>query len=340
MPEKPAPSPTPAANDFPVVGVGASAGGMEALTRLLEKLPANTGMAFVLVQHLDPTHESILAALLSKISALPVAEASDGVRVEPGHVYVIPPNRDMTLADGHLRLEKRTAPRGRHMPIDSFFRSLAEVQGSHAIGVVLSGTGSDGTLGVQAIKAEGGITCAQEPKSAKHDGMPASAIATGCVDFVLTPENIALEILRLDGHPYLKIPRQETELAAPPADDAQLKRIFLLLKRATNVDFTFYRHSTIQRRIARRMLVHKCDTLDNYVGLLNEKPEEIHALYQDILIKVTRFFRDPEVFDFLKQTIFPEFLKNRPPICRSASGFRVARPVRKCIRSRSACSNS
>ena len=189
---------------FPVVGIGASAGGLEAFTQLLGELPPDTGMAFVLVQHLDPRHSSMLSGLLAKKTEMPVAEVKDGMSVEPNRIYVIPPNTNLAILNRTLQLMPRTETRGRHMSVDYFFRSLAEDQGSRAVGVVLSGADSDGSLGLQAIKAEGGITFAQEERTAKYDGMPRSAIATGAVDFILPPEGIARELLKFSSHPYMR----------------------------------------------------------------------------------------------------------------------------------------
>ena len=191
---------------FPIVGVGASAGGLEAFRSLLQELPAKTGMAFVLVQHLDPEHESLLTRLLSHATRMPVTEVTEGVAVEPDHVYVIPPNKALGIRNGVLHLLARRRQDPKHMPVDAFFHSLAENEGSRAIGVILSGVASDGTLGLAAIKAAGGITFAQDSKSAKYDGMPRSAIAAGCVDFVLPPEGIARELKRISLHPYLGRP--------------------------------------------------------------------------------------------------------------------------------------
>lgn len=189
-----------------VVGVGASAGGLEAFTQLLQHLPAQPGAAFVLVQHLDPKHESILPTLLARATAMPVREATDGTRLHADHVHVIPPAMDIAIEDGHLRLVPRPKDRAPHMPLDIFLGTLAHAQGSRAIAVILSGTGSDGTLGCKAVKAAGGIAFAQLPASAKYDGMPKSAIAGGCVDFVLPPEGIAREIVRLASDPYVRAP--------------------------------------------------------------------------------------------------------------------------------------
>src|SRR5688572_13771491 len=225
---------------FPVVGAGASAGGLEALMQFLRALPPDTGMAFVVVQHLAPTHPSSLAEILSRATSMPVREVRDEPRVEPNHVYVIPPGRDMVVAKGFLKLLPQER-RAQHRGIDQFFRSLAEDCGHKAIGVVLSGGASDGTLGLEAIKAEGGITFAQD-ESAQHDSMPRSAIASGCVDFVLSPEQIAQEIARIARHPYVA-PKQE-DLSAKHGDHARIAQI---LQRGTGVDFTHYKLNTLHR---------------------------------------------------------------------------------------------
>jgi two-component system CheB/CheR fusion protein len=280
---------------FPVVGVGASAGGLEAFRELLVDLPTDTGMALVLVQHLDPTHESMLAELLSRTTSIAVTEVKDGMRVMPNQVFVIPRNRYMTIQDGSLRLSPRAKGRTTHHTIDRFFRSLAGDQKNRAIGIVLSGTASDGTLGLEAIKAEGGITFAQDTDSAKHEGMPRSAIASGCVDFVLPPSRIAEELGRISGHPYLISDR----LSSAPDSEAEsksngLKRVLNILGKNRGVDFTLYKENTLHRRMMRRMLLNKVDGYENYAKYLTTHSEEIENLYQDILINVTKFFRHPK----------------------------------------------
>jgi two-component system, chemotaxis family, CheB/CheR fusion protein len=295
---------------FPIVGIGASAGGLEAFTMLLGDLPRKSGMAFVFVQHLAPKHESALRELLSRATEIPVREVIDGMAVEPDHVYVIPPNANMGILDGHLHLMPR-APAQPHLPINFFLASLAAELGNKAIGVILSGTASDGSLGMKAIKAEGGITFAQDLKSAKYNDMPRNAIATGCIDFVLTPDAIARELIQIAHHPYL--------LQAPEVDessdegDNELRKVFALLRTATGIDFSNYKLTTIKRRIRRRMLLHKDQSLADYISHLQVSREELDALYQDILIHVTGFFRDPEVFQALQVEAFPNLLKNRPP---------------------------
>jgi two-component system, chemotaxis family, CheB/CheR fusion protein len=301
---------------FPIVGVGASAGGLDAFRQLLGALPQNTGMAYVLVQHLDPRHESILAELLAKGSRIPVSEVRKDTAVEPNHVYVTPGQHDVALDGGVLKLVPRAITGGRHLPIDSFLRSLAEAQGSKAIGVILSGTGSDGTLGAKVIKALGGIAFAQDPASAAYDGMPRSAISSGYVDFVLTPERIAKEIARLSRHPYVMTPPGEEPEAdvpfAPKQKDA-LRAILVLLRKGTGADFTAYKPPTIKRRIARRMLLARVETLEEYAAYLEGHVDEVQALYEDCLITVTSFFRDPGTYEALGREFLPRLIKDRAP---------------------------
>lgn len=293
----------------PIVGFGASAGGLEAFTEVLRHLPVDTGLVVVFIQHLDPKRTSVLTELLSRSTSMPVIQVTDGMRTEPNHVYVIPPNTEITISNGVLRIQPRplTVP---HMPIDQFFRSLAEDQGSKAVGVVLSGTASDGTLGLKAIKAEGGITFAQLPESAKYDGMPRSAIAAGCVDFVLTPQGIAGELIRLCKHPYLNRPR--------PAETAQegerdFDEIFSMLRTATGVDFSYYKPGTIRRRTFRRMAVQELATPEQYVQYLRAHREELDLLFQDLLINVTGFFREAPTFNAIRSQLLPAMLKGRAP---------------------------
>jgi len=302
----------PPAKIFPIVGIGASAGGYEAFTQLLTHLPRQTGMAFVLVQHLAPKHESALADLLSRSTSIPVTEVKDGMPVKPDQIYVIPPNASMGILDGTLHLIAR-APSVHHMPIDFFLQSLATERGDKAIGVILSGTASDGTLGLKAIKAEGGITFAQDEKSARYADMPRNAVATGCVDFVLPPEGIAQELLVIAQHPYLAQSRAAEQMEQLVEGDADLKKVFVLLRNATGVDFTHYKHTTIRRRIRRRMALNKIGAMKDYVRHLQEDRAEVDALYQDILIHVTGFFRDPDLFRALKAKVFPALMKDRAP---------------------------
>ncbi|HXW13469.1 MAG TPA: chemotaxis protein CheB, partial [Terriglobia bacterium] len=294
---------------FPIVGIGASAGGLEAFTQLLAGLPRKSGMAFVLVQHLAPKHESALRELLSRATEIPVSEVVNGMAVQPDHVYVIPPNVNMGILNGYLHLMPR-APAQPHLPINFFLTSLAEELGNRAIGVILSGTASDGSLGMKAIKAEGGITFAQDLKSARYNDMPRNAIATGCIDFVLPPDAIARELIQIVRHPYVRQTPEKDE--SSEEGDNELRKVFALLRTATGVDFSQYKLTTIKRRIRRRMLLHKNQTLNDYVDFLQKSREELEALFQDILIHVTGFFRDPEVFEALKASVFPNLFKNRP----------------------------
>ena len=294
---------------FPIVGIGASAGGLDAFTEVLRFLPDTTGMAYVFVQHLDPTHDSILPSLLAHATAMEVHEAQDAQVVEADHLYVIPPNTDMTLEQGVLKLLPRTATRGQHLSIDGFFRSLADDQKSKAIGVILSGTASDGTIGLQAIKAEGGITFAQEATTARYHGMPQSAIAAGCVDFILSPEGIARELTRISQHPYA----HQASAAESPEHEQEFQKILRVLRRHMNVDFSVYKPTTIQRRIQRRMLVQQMDSVTNYLAYLQDHQAEVEALYQDLLIHVTEFFRNPPGFHTLIRDVFPRIVERRSP---------------------------
>ena len=291
---------------FPVVGIGASAGGLEACTALLKALPVNPGMAFVVVQHLNPHHESILHKLLSRTTEMPVIQVEDGMVLEPDHVYVIPPQHDIAVRQTTLRLSRRRTG-GRHLPVNRFFASLAKDQKRAAIGVILSGTASDGTLGLQAIKSEGGVAFAQDPKSAGYPGMPESAILTGCVDFILPPEEIARELVRLGRLPYTRraaVPDAEPMLAGA----ADLQKIIQILRTATGVDFSLYKIGTIKRRVARRMILHRIESLERYESFLQHNPSEVTALYQDIFIHVTHFFREPETFAALQRKVLPKLI--------------------------------
>jgi two-component system CheB/CheR fusion protein len=292
-----------------IVGVGASAGGLEAFTELLSHLPGDTGMAFVLIQHLDPSHESHLTELLSRASKMPVAEVKDETRVEANHVYVIPPRCNLGISDGVLHTPARPGT-GRNMPIDSFFRGLAADRGSQALGVILSGTASDGTLGLRAIKAAGGITFAQEMRTAKFDGMPGSAIAAGVTDFILPPAGIARQLATIARDSRISTePREATE---PPAD-RELAKILRLVRSSTGVDFTHYKHSTLQRRIRRRMALRGFEKLEDYSRDLEQNREETNALCENCFITVTAFFRESAIFEELKKRVFPALLENRGP---------------------------
>jgi two-component system CheB/CheR fusion protein len=274
----------------------------------LRHLPSETGIGFVIVQHLSPTHESMLPEILGRSTEMEVIEVEDEPTVEPNHIYVIPPNRSMGIAGGVLSLLPRPEGGMQHRPVDQFFSALAEDRGHRAIGVVLSGTGSDGTRGVQAIKAQGGITFAQDA-TAQQDSMPRSAINSGCVDFVLAPRDIAEEIVRIAHHPFIGVAE-----GAPPEETRRwtsLERIFGVLRQATGVDFTHYKFNTLFRRITRRAVLLKMDGLAEYADHLQRTPVEVDALYQDILISVTSFLRNPESFEALKTKALPRITQDR-----------------------------
>lgn len=284
---------------------------MQAFTELLKHLPGDPGMALVLVQHLAPRHASALTELLGRTAKMPVTEVTDRTRIESNHVYVIPPDSDMEVRRGELRLVPRAGTQP-HRPIDHFLDSLAADRGPRAIGVIFSGTASDGTLGLKAIKAGGGSTFAQDPEGADHAEMPRNAIAAGYVDFVLPIESIARELLRIARHPYLRQePQEEAGDEALPAGENERRRIYRTLRGATGVDFTHYKSSTIWRRIRRRMMLLKLDSLEAYTSYLQGHRDEVDALFQDMLIHVTGFFRDPEVFEALKREAFPNLVKDR-----------------------------
>ena len=296
---------------FPIVGIAASAGGLEAFTELLSHLPLDTGMAFVLIQHLAPDHKSLLTEILARTTKMPVNEVKDGMVVQPNQVYVIPPNTKMVLSKGVLQLSPREKIDGKYMPGDAFFTSLAVDRGHKAIAVVLSGGDGDGSLGLNAIKAAGGMTFAQCQNTAKVDSMPSTAVATGNVDFVLPPEKIAEELGNYTRNPPLTSPLPLTIVEESPEHEDALATIFALLKSTTGVDFTNYKRTTIGRRIQRRMVFHKLETLDAYAQHLRHNSAEVKALYEEILIHVTSFFRDSEVFDKLKKLVFPTITENK-----------------------------
>jgi len=304
---------------FPIVAIGASAGGLEAVSELLAAAAPRSGMAFIVVQHLDPSHQSLLPEILAKKTRMRVVPAAEGLRVEPDHVYVIPPNATLTLQDDVLRLAPRDRGGARHMPADALFKSLAATRGDAAIGVVLSGGDSDGALGTEQIKHSGGITFAQEPSSARFPSMPRNAIETGCVDFVLHPGQIAAELARLGGHPYLRSVSEPPEVsggtpeATAVADDERMRRIFRRLRSAHGVDFTHYKRSTLRRRLARRMALQRIEGFADYVALVESDAAEASTLYQDFLIRVTGFFRDPESFEGLAERVFPSLCEGRSP---------------------------
>ncbi|WP_201379838.1 chemotaxis protein CheB [Ktedonobacter sp. SOSP1-85] len=298
---------------FPVVGIGASAGGLEAFTQLLRVLPVDTGMAYVVIQHLDPTRASLLPSLLAHIAPMPVHEAQDDMILELDHVYVIPPQADMTLKQDTLKLSPRRQDLGQPFLIDTFFRSLAHERGQQAIGVLLSGTASDGTVGLQEIKAEGGITFAQDEHSAAFPQMPHNAITAGCVDHVLPPEGIASVLTRLSSHSYLSQAQITESVETLQEEEQALTNILLVLRQQTGVDFLTYKRGTLKRRILHRMAVLQVERFAEYATYLRERPAEIDALYQDALLPVTSFFRDEAAFDALTLYAFPDIVQHLTP---------------------------
>ncbi|WP_285907780.1 chemotaxis protein CheB [Pseudodesulfovibrio pelocollis] len=303
---------------FPIVGIGASAGGLAAFEAFFSGMPADVepGMAFVLVQHLAPDHKSLLTEIIRRYTRMQVFEVEDGIKIQPNCAYIIPPNRDMAYQDGRLQLVEPTAPRGQRLPIDYFFRSLAQGMHESAIGIVLSGTGSDGTLGVRAIKGEGGVIIAQSPESCEYDGMPRSAIATGQVDYELPPSEMAAQIIAYVAHAF-GVPLR-TKATPKPVTETALRKIFVQLRTHTGHDFSQYKPSTVHRRIERRMAVNQIDRLDGYVRYLLQTPEEVEALFRDLLIGVTNFFRDPEVFKAFEEQVVPKLF----------AGKRTGTPIR------------
>ena len=297
---------------FPIVGIGASAGGLAAFEAFFSGMPADVepGMAFVLVQHLAPDHSSILTTLMQRYTRMKVYEVEDGMTVQINCAYIIPPNRDMAFLNGTLQLMEPTEPRGHRLPVDFLFRSLAQDQHERAIGIVLSGTGSDGSLGVRAIKSEGGMVMVQLPDSCEFDGMPRSAIATGLVDYELSPAEMPAQLMAYVGQAFGRPPRLAA-LATPLTENA-LKKIFILLRTQTSHDFSQYKPSTICRRIERRMAVHQIDSTDAYVKYLQQNPVEVEALFRDLLIGVTQFFRDPETFEALEAQVIPKLFEGKP----------------------------
>jgi two-component system CheB/CheR fusion protein len=298
---------------FPIVGLGASAGGLAAFEGFFSGMPANgeTGMAYVLVQHLAPDHASILSELVRRYTRMRVIDVEDGMVVEPNCAYVIPPNRDMAFMNGVLHLLEPASRRGRRLSVDFFFSSLAQDLRERAIGIVLSGTGSDGTEGIRAIKAEGGMVIAQSPESTDQDGMPRSAIATGLVDFVLPPAEMARCIMGYVAHAWLKGNRVPAHEKVLPEDT--LNKVLVLLRAQTGHDFSQYKRSTLHRRIGRRMALQHVENLDDYLRYVGQRPEELTALFRDLLVGVTAFFRDAEAFGALEEEVIPRLFEGKEP---------------------------
>ncbi|MDA3897510.1 MAG: PAS domain-containing protein [Desulfobacteraceae bacterium] len=303
----------PPESGFPIVGIGASAGGLKAFETFFSGMPADIdpGMAFVLVQHLAPDHKSILTDLIQRYTRMQVFEVEDGMIVAPNCAYIIPPGRDMAFLNGTLQLMEPSAPRGQRLPIDFFFQSLAQDQREKAICIVLSGTGSDGTQGLRAIKGEGGMAMVQSPDSAEYDGMPRSAIATALVDYVLPPSEMPARIIAYVAHAFRKPARRTATPELKPEN--LLKKIFILLRAQTSHDFSRYKPSTINRRIDRRLAINQIETSEEYVKYLRQTPKEVEALFRDLLIGVTNFFRDPSAFKAIEEQVIPKIFAGKPP---------------------------
>lgn len=288
-----------------IVGIGASAGGLEALQQFLLYMPVNSGLSFVVIQHLSPDYKSLMADILGKNTEMMVLQAENGMAVEPNTVYLIPPKNNMTIQDGKLILTQFVQGMLNH-PIDVFFTSLAKEQRERAIAVIFSGTGSDGTNGIKSVKENGGLVVVQDPSTAKFDGMPKSAISTGLVDFVLSPREIVDEILNFSNYPSIIRPDTDEEIFS---DEETFTKIYGILKRISGIDFTYYKRTTVMRRIERRMVVTHSSDLVQYAKMLAENSEEAETLVKEILIGVTNFFRDPAFFEKLKNQVISAIVK-------------------------------
>jgi two-component system CheB/CheR fusion protein len=341
MPTKKEPqAQVPTGKSFPIVGIGASAGGLEAFEAFFDAMPPDSGIAFVLVTHLDPSHATILPELIQKKTQMRVQEVTDNLKIEPDQVYIIPPNREMAILNGTLQLLELTRPRGLNLPIDTFLRSLAKDQTGNAVCIILSGTGTDGTLGLRAIKGEGGMTMAQDLDSAKYDGMPRSVAATGLVDYILPPALMPKQVLSYTRH-TIKAPPAAALASENVSIGNALPKIFILLRATTGHDFSLYKKNTICRRIERRMHVHQIDNIMDYVRYLQTSNREISTLFMELLIGVTNFFRDPKAFEILKSIYLPELLQNKPddsvirvwvPGCSSGEeAYSVAIILQECM---------
>ena len=295
-----------------VVGIGASAGGLIALRHFFEKTAGDTGMAFVVVVHLSPEHASNLAAILQATTSLPVVEVTETLKIEPNHVYIIPPGKYLAMVDGEVRLTEPEERRGRRVPIDVFLRTLATVYGRNAICVILSGTGSDGTLGLKRIKEEGGIAIAQDPADAEYDSMPRSAIATNLVDLILPAAEIPAKLVALKrSADRIQLPEEPLEEEKGPAGADPIREVLALLRIRSGHDFSNYKRPTIGRRISRRVQVHELADVNEYIDYLRRHPEEIQALLSDLLITVTNFFRDKDTYKSLEQQVVPQIFANK-----------------------------
>jgi two-component system CheB/CheR fusion protein len=295
-------------NNFYVVGIGASAGGYEALETFFRNMPPDNGMAFVVIQHLSPDFKSLMAELLSKHTKMRVYRVEDGMQVEPNCVYLIPPKKSMTIFHSHLYLSEISHSQGLNLPINIFFRSLAEDKQDRAIGIILSGTGSDGTLGIRDIKGSGGMVMVQDIATSKFDGMPRSAISIGMVDFILAPEKMPEELIRFVEH--IHTTRDETTLTNHHTGSS-LPKILSLIKNSENIDFSYYKPTTIIRRIEKRMGINQIATIQEYISFMETHQEEVRTLSRELLIGVTKFFRDTEAFNEVKNSLIPKLVANR-----------------------------
>ena len=294
----------PPDNSFYVVGIGASAGGLEALEKFFESMPVNSGMAFIVVTHLDPNHISIMPELIQKSTRMKLFQAEDGMLIEPNHIYVAPPNSELAVLHGKIRLIEPLEAHGFRLPIDYFFKSLSADLGDKAVCIILSGMASDGTEGLKVVKSELGMVMVQDPLSAKFDGMPTSAIKTGLVDYILPPQDMPDQLIKYTSRNVKGI------LSEKQLPDS-FHKIFILLRAHTGHDFSLYKENTVSRRVERRMGIAQLDNLQNYIRLLQENPAEIDALFKELLIGVTNFFRDPEAFEKLK-TLLMDLVKSKP----------------------------
>ncbi|MFO7668790.1 MAG: chemotaxis protein CheB [Bacteroidales bacterium] len=297
------------ARKFPIVGIGASAGGLEALEQLLGNVPENSGMAYVVIQHLDPTQKGMLPELLQRISGMQVFQVEDRMKIKPDYVYVIPPNKSMSIFKGMLHLFDPVEARGLRLPVDFFLRSLADDQKEYAVGIILSGMGSDGSNGIRAIKEKNGIVLVQEPETARFDSMPRNAIESGLVDIVAPPDKLPLELIHFLKH----IPVVKSNLNVEEKGNSALEKVIILLRTHTGNDFSLYKKNTVYRRIERRMSIHKIDGIFSYVHFLQENPKEVHILFKELMIGVTNFFRDSHVWEKLKDKGFPALIEKMKP---------------------------
>jgi len=324
---------------FPIVAIGASAGGLKAFGQFFSNMPLDSGIGFVLIPHLDPNHVSLLPDLLRKYTKMTVVQAGDGIKVQANCIYVIRPNTEMAIMHGTLLLTEPEARRGHRLPIDIFFLALAKDQREKAIAIILSGNGTDGTLGLRAIKAEGGMAMVQDPATAEYDSMPRNALQAGVVDYTLPPEKMPAELIKYVKHPYLKAAPETVALADQTSDP--LKKIFYLLRLQTGHDFSFYKKNTIRRRIEKRMSIHQIENISQYLRLLQQNTQEVAILFKEFLIGVTNFFRDAEAFEALSKRLIKETLADKPkdysirvwvPGCSSGEEvYSIAIVLRECM---------